>query len=112
MKIIAVDFDDTLCFSDWPNLGEPNVRLINFLKEWRDKDNKLILWTCRNGSALDLAIDWCKNQGLEFDAINENIPETIAIYGNDSRKISADLYIDDRSIMPNQIKRELIKELN
>lgn len=108
MKIIAVDFDDTLCFSDWPNLGEPNVRLINFLKKWRDKENKLILWTCQNGSALEMVVDWCKKQGLEFDAINENIPEIIAIYGNDSRKISADLYIDDRSIMPNQIKREFI----
>lgn len=105
--IIAVDFDDTLCFSKWPDLGEPNLRLIEYLKECQRCGNKLILWTCRNGTALQNAVDWCRLQGLIFDAINENLPETIAQYGTDSRKISADFYIDDKSILPQDTVRYL-----
>ena len=62
--------------------------------------NKLILWTCRAGDALDLAIHWCRQQDLEFDAINDNLPETIEKYGHNSRKITCDYYIDDRALMP------------
>lgn len=99
-QIIAVDFDGTLCYSNWPELGAPNEALISYLQEWRLKGNKLILWTCRAGEALEKAIAWCHEHHLEFDAINDNLPETIALYGNNSRKISCDYYIDDRMLLP------------
>ena len=102
-KIIAVDFDDTLCFSNWPELGEPNLALINYLKGMQSCGNKLILWTCRSGNPLDEAVSWCHSYGLDFDAINENLPEIIAFYGSDSRKITCDLYIDDKSALPEAI---------
>ena len=95
-QTIAVDFDGTLCYSNWPDLGEPNTELINYLKDWKAAGNKLILWTCRAGAELDKAVKWCTEQGLTFDAINDNLPETIALYGNNSRKISCDYYIDDK----------------
>ena len=102
-KIIAVDFDGTLCYSSWPELGSPNIRLIEYLKKWRDAGNKLILWTCRAGEALDNAISWCNDQGLIFDAINDNLPEIIEMYGNNSRKITCDYYIDDRALLPDTV---------
>ncbi len=99
-KIIAVDFDGTLCYSNWPELGEPNHPLIDFLKSQRALGNKLILWTCRAGKELENAVNWCHEQKLEFDAINDNLPEIIELYGNNSRKISCDYYIDDRAFVP------------
>ena len=99
-KIFAVDFDGTLCFSNWPDLGEPNVPLINYLKGQQAAGNKLILWTCRAGEELSAAVNWCTDHELHFDAINDNLPEIIALYGNNSRKISCDYYIDDRAVMP------------
>ncbi len=102
-KIIAVDFDGTLCYSNWPALGDPNERLIEYLKEWRQQGNKLILWTCRAGKALDDALSWCSQQQLEFDAVNDNLPEIVALYGNNSRKITCDYYIDDRSLLPETV---------
>ncbi len=102
-KIIAVDFDGTLCYSKWPDLGDPNVRLIERLKKWREAGNKLILWTCRAGDALDNAVSWCREQELEFDAINDNLPEVVALYGNNSRKITCDYYIDDRAYLPDVV---------
>ena len=99
-KIIAVDFDGTLCFSDWPELGEPNRPLIEYLSSQKRLGNKLILWTCRAGEALDNAVSWCKEQGLDVDAINDNLPEIVEQYGNNSRKITCDYYIDDRALLP------------
>lgn len=95
-ETIAVDFDGTLCFSSWPELGAPNKALIAYLQEWRKNGNKLILWTCRAGAALSNAVEWCHNHGLEFDAVNDNLPEVVEYYGTNSRKITCDYYIDDR----------------
>ena len=102
-KIIAVDFDGTLCYSEWPALGEPNVRLIAYLKKWKEMGNKVILWTCRAGDALESAVSWCREQDLEFDAINDNLPEIVALYGNNSREITCDYYIDDRACLPEAV---------
>lgn len=99
-QIIAVDFDGTLCYSNWPELGEPNRPLIEYLKKWRASGNKLILWTCRAGEALEIAVSWCRDQQLEFDAVNDNIPEIIEMYGNNSRKVTCDYYVDDRAVLP------------
>lgn len=96
-KIIAVDFDGTLCEDKYPEIGEANRNLIEYLIPARHYGCKLILWTSRSGDRLKEAVEWCKQQGLIFDAINENLPESIERFGGDSRKIFADQYIDDRA---------------
>ena len=93
--VIAVDFDGTLCEDAFPEIGKPHETLINDLKRCRKENgDKLILWTCRCGEYLDKAVEWCKEQGLEFDAVNENVP-WIGFY---SRKVCADVYIDDLAV--------------
>ena len=96
-KIIAVDFDGTLCENKWPEIGEPNKELIAYLKERQAAGDKLILWTCRVSKVRDAAVAWSAEQGLIFDAVNENLPEVLEWMGNDSRKIFANEYIDDRN---------------
>ena len=98
-QIIAVDFDGTLCFSNWPDLGEPNLPLITFLKRWREAGNKLILWTCREGRSLERAVAACADWGLKFDAVNENLPEWRKAYRTDPRKVGANEYWDDRNVI-------------
>lgn len=95
--IIAVDFDGTLCSNKWPEIGEPEELLLGTLRQHQDHGSKIILWTCRTGKLLDDAVKWCEEQGLIFDAINENLPEIIEQMGGDSRKIYADVYIDDKA---------------
>lgn len=98
MKSYAVDFDDTLNFAgSYPELGEPNRELIQFLKERRQEGDKVILWTCREGNLLKSAVKFCKNYGLEFDAVNDNLRENTEYFGSNSRKVFADYYIDDRN---------------
>lgn len=96
--IVAVDFDGTLCEDKWPEIGCPNWDLIRYLKYLKGLNNKLILWTCRVDKELNEAIAWCKLHNLEFDAVNENLPDMIEKYGTNTRKIFADMYIDDKAI--------------
>ena len=98
---VAVDFDGTICENAWPEIGEPNLELIEWLCWWRESGNRLILWTNRTGAKLDEAVTACKTWGLTFDAINANLPERIRFFGNDSRKVSADYYIDDKAAVVN-----------
>lgn len=99
--IYAVDFDGTLSINaEWPEIGEPNNNLFEFLSKQKEEGASLILWTCRNGKNLEAAVNWCMEQGLVFDTINENLPELIEAYGGDTRKINADYYMDDKAINP------------
>jgi len=97
-KVIAVDFDGTLCVSKWPEIGEPNWSVLNMIKRRKASGDKVILWTCREGQYLTDAVRWCEAHGLRFDAVNDNIPERIAQYGNNPRKVSADEYWDDKAV--------------
>ncbi len=108
--IFAVDFDGTLSFGQWPEVGPANIELFDFLKERQSDGDRLILWTCRAGKELDEAIVFCKEYGLCFDAVNDNLPEIIEKYGCNSRKISCDYYIDDRAVLVNDFlnRREVV----
>ena len=97
-KIIAVDFDGTLCENNWPEIGEPKFGTIAYLLKEKKQGAKLILWTCRVGEMLEKAVAWCSEHGLEFDAVNENLPEIIESFGSDTRKIFANEYLDDRNV--------------
>ena len=101
--VIAVDFDGTLCENKFPEIGEPIQSVINYVKQLKAEGCKLILWTCREGEALLKAVAWCAKWGLYFDAINANLPERIAEYGTDPRKIGADFYLDDRNILVKEV---------
>lgn len=106
--VIAVDFDGTLCEYDFPKIGEQkpyHKRLLEILVDMRSKGHKLILWTCRGDNeeypCLTEAIDWCKKQGLEFDAVNENVAGTKKLSGP-SPKVVADFYLDDKALIANE----------
>lgn len=92
--IIAVDFDGTLADTDATKIYSPNTKLIDYLIDRRKNGDKVILWTCREGSRLDQAVEWCRQQGLEFDAVNDNL-RGLKLFGMNPRKVAADLYIDD-----------------
>ena len=97
-KIYAIDFDGTLCKTMFPAIGDPIPTAIEYVKKLKADGHKLILWTCRVGENLEEAVKWCEEQGLEFDAVNENLKEIIDEYGVDSRKVTADFYIDDKNL--------------
>ena len=98
MKIIAVDFDGCIVADRYPDIGKAIPETINNLKAERRNNTKLILWTCRRDEQLAAAVEYCKSIGLEFDAVNENLPELIDQFGGDTRKIYVDEYWDDKAV--------------
>jgi hypothetical protein len=94
---IAVDFDGTIVEHQYPKIGKDLLFAFETLKELQKHGALLILWTFRAGAELNEAIDHCKLKGVEFYAINRNYPEEI--YDDSiSRKINADVYIDDKNV--------------
>lgn len=102
--IIAIDFDGTITAKTaYPELGEPNMKVINAIKNAQAQGAKIVLWTNRQDdstevpNALALAVKFCEQYGIIFDGLNCNLPEAIELFPIDARKISADYYIDDKS---------------
>lgn len=95
-KTIAVDFDGTLVENCYPEIGAIKNTIWRAITKAKRDGIKIILWSCRNGQQLEDAVEFCRQNGLTFDAVNENLPEVQAEYGGDTRKVFADLYIDDR----------------
>ena len=105
MQIIAVDFDGTLCVNAWPEIGAENKSVCDYVRNRQRNGAKLILWTCRRDDMLDKAVQWCRERGIIFDAVNENLPEMIEKFGGDCRKVYADEYLDDKMV-PLPMKRK------
>lgn len=95
-RIIAVDFDGTLCENKWPEIGEERKEVLEYVKKEKNSGAKIILWTCRTEQKLLDAVYWCYHRGLIFDAINDNVQEIKDGFDGESRKIFAHEYIDDR----------------
>jgi hypothetical protein len=103
--ILACDFDGTLFEGSWPDIGDPKNDVIEKVKEFKKHGAEIALWTCREGVSLEEAVKRCDEIGLEFDAVNENVPSQLAYMKKKAeegevfatRKIFADFYLDDKS---------------
>jgi hydroxymethylpyrimidine pyrophosphatase-like HAD family hydrolase len=94
---IAVDFDGTIVEHEYPKIGKDKLFAFQTLKQLEKKGVRLILWTFRAGAELDEAVEYCRKNGIEFYSINCNYPGEV-FDENVSRKINADIYIDDKNI--------------
>jgi hydroxymethylpyrimidine pyrophosphatase-like HAD family hydrolase len=94
---IAVDFDGTIVEHEYPKIGKEKLFAFRTLKELEKQGVRLILWTFRTGKELQEAVDYCKDNGIEFYAVNRNYPEEV-MDETVSRKIDADIYIDDKNL--------------
>lgn len=96
---IAIDFDGTIVEHRYPDIGEEKPFATETLRMLIAERHKLILWSVREGHLLDEAIDWCRERGVEFYAVNKDYPEEKVEYNNHfSRKIKADIFIDNRNL--------------
>ncbi|MCR4918575.1 MAG: hypothetical protein K5928_01995 [Prevotella sp.] len=96
---IAVDFDGTIVEDRYPEIGEERAFATDTLRMLLKDRHRLILWTVREGAALEEALQWCHERGVDFYAVNRDYPEeTMANNQHFSRKIKADVFIDDRNI--------------
>lgn len=111
-KIIAVDFDGTLCTNAYPGIGEPNWELIAELRERKANGDKLILWTMREGEMLQNALDACSQWGLAFNAVNDNLKEITEAFRCNPRKVFANIYIDDHNAKETRLPYETYEKVD
>lgn len=99
-KIIGVDFDGTLAVTrgSYPRIQGPIQEVIDYVKSEQKAGALLVLITMREGDVLQEAVEWCKEQGLRFDAVNDNLPQMKEFFGNNPRKIFCNEYLDDMNI--------------
>jgi len=122
---IAVDFDGTIVEHEYPAIGKEKLFAFETLRELQKHGALLILWTFRTGKELDEAIEFCSKKGIEFYAVNKNYPEEKFDH-TVSRKINADVYIDDKNVggfpgwssiwqqlsLYDELEKEAVKNLN
>lgn len=94
--IIAVDFDGTVVEHEYPKIGRPIPFAIETLLQLQKDGHTLLMWSVRSGRLLQEAVDYCESKGLKFYAANKNYPEEDVAKA--SRKLDADLFIDDRNL--------------
>lgn len=94
---IAVDFDGTVVEHRYPDIGEEMLFAFDTLKALQKQGHQLILWTFRAGKELDEAVEYCRKRGIEFYAVNKSYPEE-KYDDSISRKVDADVFIDDRNV--------------
>lgn len=95
---IAVDFDGTIVEDKYPQIGKERPFAVATLKQLMKDGHYLILWTVRKGERLDEAVKWCEDRGIRFFAVNKDYADDELDQLHHSRKIKADLFIDDRSV--------------
>lgn len=98
-KILAIDFDGTIvddCFPDVGNLKPGAKEAINDLY---DAGFKVIIWTCRSGVNLLKAVEFLAKEGVKYHHINQSCPDNVKLYGCDTRKVYADIYVDDKGLL-------------
>ena len=97
--LIAVDFDGTIVEHRYPEIGEEKPFAVQTLRMLIADHHRLILWSVREGELLDQAVNWCRERGIEFYAVNRDYPEE-TLDNNDhfSRKLKVDVFIDDRNL--------------
>lgn len=96
--IIAVDFDGTVVEDAYPKIGKPKLFAFEALKELSNQGHRLIMWTYRSGIELEEAVEFCRKNGIEFYAINSSFVGEVFDFEQQSRKIHADIFIDDRNL--------------
>lgn len=97
--VISIDFDGTICDLAYPEIGELKKDARKYIRKMKKDGHKIIINTCRSGRFEGYAQEFLDNNLIPYDYINSNLPELIEQYGQDCRKISADVYIDDKCLM-------------
>ena len=95
---IAIDFDGTIVEDEYPAIGKEKRFAFMTLKALQKEGHQLILWTYRSGEFLEDAVEFCRQNGVEFYAVNRSYPEEVLDESQMSRKIRADVFIDDRNV--------------
>ncbi|UTW62028.1 hydrolase [bacterium SCSIO 12741] len=96
--VIAIDFDGTIVEDRYPEIGEPKIFAFETLNEMIKARHQLILWTRREGQLLEDAVEFCRENGIEFYSVNHSYPGEDFNEDDGSRKLNCELFISQKNV--------------
>ncbi|HLO11570.1 MAG TPA: hypothetical protein VK190_04875 [Pseudoneobacillus sp.] len=102
---LGVDFDGTIVSEAFPNIGEINRKVVNFMRYAKSRGHLIIIWTARSLQYEQDAKNFLIENGIPFDYINENPEDEFAKRGEQGRKLFCHYYIDDRAVHVSDIDK-------
>jgi hypothetical protein len=103
--IIAMDFDNCLAIiGTFPTIIGLKPGAKAAMEELFRKNYYVIVWTCREGLNLNSAKQFLLANGVPFHQINTHHPELVQRFGTDTRKICADIYVDDKNLEAHKLE--------
>ena len=96
--VIAIDFDGTIATQSFPEVGRLIHGADTVIRKLHKQGHRILINTCRSGKMEGLAQDFLDKHEIPYELINSNLPELITLYKQDCRKMSADVYIDDKNL--------------
>lgn len=98
---LAVDFDETIASTGdrFPEIVGLREGAREYLNRLHGDGHYIIIWTCRHGDHQHQAEKFLYENGIRYHAVNRHSPMNVLAFGNDTRKIGADVYIDDKNIL-------------
>jgi|TARA_R110000850_G_scaffold90138_7_gene192402 hypothetical protein len=110
--ILAIDFDHTICMSEYPDVGVQRKDSGQFIRKLAEEGYGIVINTCREGLALATAIKWLNKNKIPYHYVNCNFPHLIELFNADCRKISASVYIDDKCLTGLPAWKDIYKLIN
>jgi hypothetical protein len=95
---LVIDFDNTIAYSEYPNIKGLKPNVVEVMQRLHNEGFIILINTCRSCPYEQEVYDFLEENKIPFDWFNCNDPKLIILYGNDCRKISGDLYIDDKNL--------------
>lgn len=89
--VVAYDFDNTVY--DFHNKGYRFDKVIDLIRKAHNLGCYLIVYSCSDSDRHDFIREYLNSNGIPFDSINENCPETNFSGG----KLYYNILLDDRA---------------
>lgn len=98
--IVAIDFDGTIVEDKFPEIGELKPGAVEAINALYKAGYTIIIWTCRTGINKARSVEFLAKQGIKWHYINEGSKANVKAYGGvDTRKVFADVYVDDKGLL-------------
>lgn len=96
--ILAIDFDNTIVEEIYPDIGKLKPNAKEVINQLYEDGHTIIINSCRSGIYEGEMELFLMELEIKYHWINCNEPDRIKHFGRDCRKISADIYIDDKNL--------------
>lgn len=96
--ILSLDFDRTIVDSNYTTIHGLRKDAKHYINLLFKEGYYIIINTCRCGDEQNNAENFLKKEDVLFHLINQNNSDLVKFYNADSKKVSADIYVDDKSL--------------